>query len=266
MILSNNISTTIEVVLSGAITTNQLKCVATWVDMPTADFASGQTATQTNNTTAVTIVPAVTATYRREVTYISVLNTDTVNATVTIQLNINGTTTQLVKVILASGSHLIYTPASGWNVITSDGSSPEAVNESRLTFMFISSAVNPADATTYYFGNSVITTTAANVTSELGYDVTVIGAIITATGNTVAGTTETATIKLRNVTTLTSHTISTSVRTDASTTVVRSQTVTGLSIDVGASDDICIEYIAPTYVTNPTGLAFRVILITKRRN
>ncbi len=264
MILSNNISTSIEVVLSGAVTTNQLKCVATWMDTPSADFASGQTATNTNNTTAVTLVPAVTATFRREVSFISIYNNDTVSATVTVQINIGGTSTTIIKVTLASGSTLIYS-GSTWQVIASDGSVPPTANLTRLTFMFVSSAVSPADATTYYFGNSVITTTAANVVSELGYDVTVIGAIITATGNTTAGSTETATIKLRNVTTLTSHTISTSVRTDASTTVVRSQTVTGLSIDVAASDDICIEYIAPTYATNPVALAFRVILICKLR-
>lgn len=124
MILSNNVNTSIEVVLAGAITTNQLKCVATWVDTPSASFASGQTITQTNNTTAVTLVPAVTDTYRREVTYISVLNTDTTNATVTIQLNVSGVATQVVKVTLSTGSHLVYTQGSGWQIFTSAGAAP----------------------------------------------------------------------------------------------------------------------------------------------
>lgn len=109
MILSNNISTSIEVVLSGSVTTNQLKCVATWVDMPSNNFASGQTATNTNNTTAVTLVPAITETYRREVQYLSVYNADTVDATVTVRLNIGGAFTTLIKATLSTGDTLIYT-------------------------------------------------------------------------------------------------------------------------------------------------------------
>lgn len=142
---------------------------------------------------------------------------------------------------------------------------PSVKDDVYLTIPFIPVNFSPADATTYYFGNSVIGTVATNVVCRLGYDVTVIGAIINATSNTTAGTTETGTMNLRNVTDGTSSLISNTVRTDGSSTVIRTQTATGLSINVDAADDICLEFIAPTWATNPVSLIFRVILICKRR-
>lgn len=108
MIISNNTSTSVEVILSGAVTTSQLKCIAVWVDSPSAKFESGQTATSTNNTTAVELVPAITDNSRREVKYISIYNADTVDATVTIRLNISGAFYTILKVILNPNDQLIY--------------------------------------------------------------------------------------------------------------------------------------------------------------
>jgi len=266
MILSNNVNTSIEVVLAGAVTTNQLKCVATWVDTPSSSFASGQTVTQTNNTTAVTLVPNVTDTFRREVTYLNVLNLDTVNATVSIHMNVSGAETQIIKVTLASGSHLIYTQSSGWQVFTSGGAVPETTYETYFVIPVYPAVLSPADSTTYYFGGAGIapSTTDTNQDIIFGYNFTVVGAVIMVGGNTAAGTTEDNTIQLRNVTANTSSLIGT-FKSNGSATVNITTTITGLNINVNASDSFCLRWDAPAYVTNPTGCGVRVNLICKRR-
>jgi len=81
----------IEVILAGAITTNELQCVAEWENSPVANVPQNKYSALTSGTTAVTLVTFEVGTSQRTVTFLSVKNTDTVNATVTIRLNDDGT-------------------------------------------------------------------------------------------------------------------------------------------------------------------------------
>ncbi len=118
----------LEVVLAGAITTNQLPIVSSWADKTTTTFTPGKTTTQTNSTSTITIVAAPAASTQREVHSINVYNADTVAATITIRENDNSTLRTLVKVTLVVGDTLFYTHSSGWKVMDSTGA--EKVNSS----------------------------------------------------------------------------------------------------------------------------------------
>jgi hypothetical protein len=135
-----------------------------------------------------------------------------------------------------------------------------------FTLPFIAAGISPADATTYYYSYSAIipSTTATNQDLSIGYNFTVIGAVMTISANTTAGTTENSTLYIRNTTTSTSSTIGT-FQTNGSSTVVISTTFTGLSINVDATDSFCLEWLTPTWVTNPVAAQIRTILMCKRR-
>lgn len=110
-----------QVVLSGAVTTNQLPCVTSWRDITTTAYTPGPTDTTTNNTTAVDVVPAPAASTQRVVDYFSIFNEDTVDATVTFRLNNNGTTRTIIKVTLATGERLEYAEGQGFRVFDNYG-------------------------------------------------------------------------------------------------------------------------------------------------
>jgi hypothetical protein len=156
------------------------------------------------------------------------------------------------------------------NGVTDKAPSEDAVFDAlaakKDTFLLQSntSLFNPADATTYYIGLSTISpnTTDTNFAFKIGYNFRIIGSIITSTTNGTSGTTENSTINFKNITTATSSLISNSVKTNATTTASINQTVTGLNITGLATDDVCFEWITPTWVTNPTtsGITLRIFI------
>lgn len=173
------------------------------------------------------------------------------------------------KVYRWSGSVYIEVAANSgvWGAITgtlSNQTDLQAVLDSKkdtIQVQFLAGTLNPADATTYYFTRFISpTTTAINHAIKLGFNGKIVSAIIIATNTGTTGTTELSTIKFRNVTQATSSTISTTVATNGATTLLRSQTVTGLNISFSGTDDICIEFNATTWVTNPSGLILNVYL------
>ncbi len=108
----------LQIVLAAAITTNQLVVVANWVDMTTTVTTPGNTNSTTNSTTDVDIVAAPAASTQRVIQSLSVYNKDTVNATVTIKIDVSGTDSEIVKVVLQSAQSLVYTIGNGWQVVT----------------------------------------------------------------------------------------------------------------------------------------------------
>lgn len=114
----------IEVLLGGAITTNQLAWQADYVDTSTSTFSAtgiGSANGATNNTTAVTMVSAPSASTTRQLLHLIVSNADTASATVTVRLNDTSTYRQSVKVTLATLESLTYEAQAGWRVIDASG-------------------------------------------------------------------------------------------------------------------------------------------------
>lgn len=125
MLVLDSTLKSLEIKLSGAITTTQLPYVASYVDINQSTFAlsgSSESDGTTNNTTAVTVVAAPGATTSRKLNYLSVFNVDTVQATLTIQLNNNGTTRICWKGLLAVGDTLQYIDEKGFLVTDVNGS------------------------------------------------------------------------------------------------------------------------------------------------
>jgi hypothetical protein len=100
---------TLEVKLAGAVTTTQLPIVVSYVDVLNSDqsvSAISENDAVTNNGTAVTVVSAPASGHTRVVKFLSVRNSDSVNATVTVQVNNNGTTRILWSGVLTTGDTL----------------------------------------------------------------------------------------------------------------------------------------------------------------
>jgi hypothetical protein len=104
----------LQVVLAGAVTTNQLQCVASWRDITVSAYTPGRTVVATNSTTDVNIVPAPAASTQRVIDMLSIYNADTVAATVTVKLDANGTEYILYKEQIASGEFIKYSDSAGW--------------------------------------------------------------------------------------------------------------------------------------------------------
>jgi hypothetical protein len=197
-------------------------------------------------------------------------------------LTINGTTQDLsadrtwsVGDVFTSGSYAnpAWITSLAWSKITGTpitlsgyGITAAVKDEVYFTIPFFPATLSPADSTTYYIGGGAIvpSTTAANQDMSLGYNFTVIGCVINISANTTAGTTETSSAYIRNVTTSTSTLMGT-FTTNGSSTVVISTTLTGLSINVDAAHTFCFEWRTPAWATNPVSTSCRVYLICKRR-
>lgn len=113
-------SKTIEVVLGGTITTNQLEITADWVDTTNGStFAPGGTSLLTNGGTAVTAVASPAASTQRQVKALTIYNADTVNQTVTVRMFDGTNRRRHVVQSLAPGQSLVFTPEGGWSILSS---------------------------------------------------------------------------------------------------------------------------------------------------
>lgn len=111
----------LQVVLGGAITTNQLPCVSSWRDITTTAYTPGRTTTNTNSTTDVNIVPAPAASTQRVIDSVSIYNKDTVAALVTVKYDANGTEYVLWSATLAVSESVQYVEGAGWQKLSADG-------------------------------------------------------------------------------------------------------------------------------------------------
>lgn len=105
---------TLEALLDGAPATNQLPWVTSWGDLTATAIVPDGDDGVTNGVTAVTIVPAPGADTKRQIRNITIYNADTASRIVTVRLNNNGTTRQMVKATLAPGDSLVYEWGRGW--------------------------------------------------------------------------------------------------------------------------------------------------------
>jgi hypothetical protein len=121
MIILDTTSKSLEVVLSGAITTNQLVYNTSWVDITSSAFTPGSADGVTNNTTAVTTVAAPASSTYRQVKALTVYNKDTVATTVIVQVNDSSTVRILLRVTIQVNESLTYFDSVGWKVLDING-------------------------------------------------------------------------------------------------------------------------------------------------
>lgn len=113
----------LEILLGGAVTTNELDVVTHYSDrrMDEKDNALAADVSVTAGATPVTIVAAPLSGVNRVVEAISVYNNDTVEATLTIRYTDDATSFILMKIDLATGEQLYYEDQAGWSVLTDEG-------------------------------------------------------------------------------------------------------------------------------------------------
>lgn len=116
----------LEVVLGGTVSANQLQVTADYVDIDQTTFgatADAYASTLTNNVTAVTAVAAPGSGKTRRVTNMCIFNRDTAAQSVTVRVNNNSTIEIKVTISLPVNASLQYTPGAGWSIINGTGSS-----------------------------------------------------------------------------------------------------------------------------------------------
>lgn len=109
----------IQVVLGGAVTTNQLEIATAWHDFETTNFGIsgfGNNAITTNDTTLVDAIGSPSSGNVRVPEFMSIYCTDTSIAVVSIILNRNGTSKILKKAYLTLGDSLVWSKESGFDL------------------------------------------------------------------------------------------------------------------------------------------------------
>jgi hypothetical protein len=138
MITLSTTSDKIQVVLNNAVTTNQLKCFASYTDTTTSSITPGRNALTTNGITAVNLVASPGSSTQRLISYLSVYNTDTTSAIVTVNLNTASTTYTLFTTILGVGERFEYQQGEGFKVFASNGTvktTPNAIGPVESTII-----------------------------------------------------------------------------------------------------------------------------------
>lgn len=114
MILTDTLDK-VQVILSSAVATNELQCLVNWDNYFTSSVKEGKMDAVTNGTTAVDLVVFETGTTQRHVNLLSILNTDTRSAEVSILFS-NALVTTVYKTILKVGQCLQYADKIGFFV------------------------------------------------------------------------------------------------------------------------------------------------------
>jgi hypothetical protein len=168
MIILTETTDNLQVVLGGAITTNQLQCVASYRDITTTAYTPGRVVADTNSTTDVNLVTAPAGSTQRVVDFLMIFNRDTVNATVTIKFDANGTEYILFKATLATGEMLQYQDGVGFNVIANSGAIKQSINQGNNT---IGTALTAVVLGSDVINNNAVANTIQDVTG-LSFSVT----------------------------------------------------------------------------------------------
>jgi len=257
MILLQDINDSIEILLGGVVTTNQLPFYTAWVDTDTTTFAPGQSNGASNSTSVVTVLSSPAAGLIRTLKYLSIYNADTVVATLTVRFNDNTTTRILTKVILQVGDRLEYTDTIGFRVITSTGVLKTGSTTVALN-VFLHGTTNAADSSTYYIGSisdigvTTLNSAGKRVSSMVAGRLTQVGVSIFIGGTN--GTGEFSTFEIVNQTTAVSSTI-TNTAIHSGDSITTYTLATPLAVNVG--DELYVKWTTPAWATNPTSVRQR---------
>jgi len=119
--LLDTVNHTLEIKLGGAVTTNELPVIVQFIDGEASNFFPTLQHSVSDGTTEVTILDAPEERAKRLVKAMTIRNSDTATATVTLQLDDNGTKREILKVIMLADETLIYTDTTGFKIIDTDG-------------------------------------------------------------------------------------------------------------------------------------------------
>jgi len=118
MIILSNTTDKIQAVLTNAVTTNQLSCLAVYRDTTSTSITPLRNVLLTNGVTPVDFVGSPASSTQRVIDYLSIFNRDTAVAEVTIRFVDNVTNYRLFVVRLAPNEKLEYQEGYGFKVIS----------------------------------------------------------------------------------------------------------------------------------------------------
>lgn len=121
MIILSQTTDKIDVVLGGAVTTNELRCFSAYRDITTTGYTPSRNVTLTNGTTDVALVASPASSTQRIIDTLFIYNADTVKATVTIKLDANGTEYMLFNGSIPAGCQLQYNDKNGFKIVSDSG-------------------------------------------------------------------------------------------------------------------------------------------------
>jgi hypothetical protein len=104
----------LQVVLGGAVTTNQLQCFTSYKIYTATTTGDNRVAINTNNTTDVDLAGAPGSGETFDIQNINIYNADTVAQTVTIKFDLSGTEKILYKGIVGVGDVISWAAEGGW--------------------------------------------------------------------------------------------------------------------------------------------------------
>jgi hypothetical protein len=136
MLILTQTTDSIQVVLAGTVAASQANCFVSYRNTTSSSISPLRNVVNTNNTTAVTLVPSPSASNQRVVDYISIFNLDTAPITPTVLFNDNGTTYQLFSAVLQPGEKIEYQEGNGFSVIGFNGGVKTAVENTAQTMTF----------------------------------------------------------------------------------------------------------------------------------
>lgn len=121
----DTVSKSLQVVLGGAVSTNALPWTADYVERATDNSTAfpKTVSGSISNTTPATLVAAPGSGLVRQLLHLSVVNADTVAATVSIRLVDGGSTQTVAQATLAVGDQLYFDVSQGWYALDSSGNS-----------------------------------------------------------------------------------------------------------------------------------------------
>lgn len=157
----------LQVVLTSAITTNQLPCVCSFWRVSKNGRVPDKTATNTNSTTDVNLALPAEEGEIIEVDSFSIYNRDTVNAEVTVKIDNSGTEFILCKITIGTGERLEYSDGS-FKVYTSAGAVKTSQNQGNNA---VSSSLSATVLGTNQTNNNAVANTIQDVTG-LSFPVT----------------------------------------------------------------------------------------------
>lgn len=129
MLILSNTTDTIQIVLGGSVTTNQLRCYASFRDITTTAFTPGRKVVNTADTTDVNLVDSPASSTNRVIDYISIFNSDTAAQTVTVKYDANGTEYSLFVCVLGVGERIEYQEGQGFSVFANSGAVKQSLNQ-----------------------------------------------------------------------------------------------------------------------------------------
>lgn len=118
----------IDVVLGAAVATNQPHICASYNQVSSTTITPVKNITVTNGTSAVNIVPSPSSGNQHQLRYCNIFNTDTSAVTVTVRMNYNGTTRNVISLTLQVNESLQYTHRTGWKSFDMNGSLKISLN------------------------------------------------------------------------------------------------------------------------------------------